>query len=90
MKNEEIAKNVAILILLELTLQLYNRVHICAIMHVAILILLELTLQLKTGQTSNLILKSRNPYFIGINSAINMNKNNYLEGFSSQSLFYWN
>ena len=37
---------------------------------VAILILLELTLQLMILEYIKELLKSRNPYFIGINSAI--------------------
>ena len=38
---------------------------------VAILILLELTLQLKELELKEKSLNGRNPYFIGINSAIN-------------------
>ena len=37
---------------------------------VAILILLELTLQLNTMQDMGALMARRNPYFIGINSAI--------------------
>ena len=33
---------------------------------------------------------SRNPYFIGILSAIILNKDLYTDGLRSQSLFYWN
>ena len=57
---------------------------------VAILILLELTLQLNKREINEIIEKGRNPYFIGINSAIIDDiKLNY-EFNGSQSLFYWN
>ena len=57
---------------------------------VAILILLELTLQ-----SGFLILSScrdarRNPYFIGINSAIEVSFVELVVSPPSQSLFYWN
>ena len=34
--------------------------------------------------------ESRNPYFIGINSAISVEANMFIRGVWSQSLFYWN
>ena len=57
---------------------------------VAILILLELTLQwfFKVGYISRY--NRRNPYFIGINSAIIKEFPLCLYDSLSQSLFYWN
>ena len=57
---------------------------------VAILILLELTLQYNPTEEYLIWGNGRNPYFIGINSAIKSNlyiTNNLIK---SQSLFYWN
>ena len=83
-------KFVAILILLELTLQFDIPNDIDYLKYVAILILLELTLQLFNllADDSNLI--CRNPYFIGINSAILILKIDKHNKTQSQSLFYWN
>ena len=57
---------------------------------VAILILLELTLQFGDILKITVGEECRNPYFIGINSAIasNLSINMFPKG--SQSLFYWN
>ena len=57
---------------------------------VAILILLELTLQSKIDILLELNLLCRNPYFIGINSAIGSGFFNRFGINLSQSLFYWN
>ena len=57
---------------------------------VAILILLELTLQLELLKLNYLEFKSRNPYFIGINSAIHQTTYTINSITPSQSLFYWN
>ena len=65
-----VEETVAILILLELTLQSEEDCEITVDGIVAILILLELTLQCGGTVPSVLLLMSRNPYFIGINSAI--------------------
>ena len=65
--------NVAILILLELTLQYPLNEREKIIKDVAILILLELTLQFLSFIVILLVCNCRNPYFIGINSAIVQN-----------------
>ena len=57
---------------------------------VAILILLESFLQSETYTTQNSCIMSRNPYFIGILSAINMDDELVATSNKSQSLFYWN
>ena len=81
---------VAILILLELTLQcMYPACEFCKEC-VAILILLELTLQYKFWYKLFSRFDSRNPYFIGINSAIENEEFFEIEEIMSQSLFYWN
>ena len=59
-------------------------------MEVAILILLELTLQSTCGYCGEEFIKSRNPYFIGINSAIFNEVGELEDQNESQSLFYWN
>ena len=61
---------VAILILLELTLQSYKCRLFWIRNDVAILILLELTLQCFLKVRTVKFQEGRNPYFIGINSAI--------------------
>ena len=58
--------------------------------NVAILILLELTLQYVQTLTYFFNNSCRNPYFIGINSAICEVTNIEIEEDGSQSLFYWN
>ena len=68
----QILPYVAILILLELTLQLRKKDYLNACGRVAILILLELTLQFKSFSIIFDAIKGRNPYFIGINSAIEL------------------
>ena len=57
---------------------------------VAILILLELTLQFLMSLFVVEIALSRNPYFIGINSAMAFMEVERLRDLESQSLFYWN
>ena len=57
---------------------------------VAILILLELTLQLDTVDELKQAKRGRNPYFIGINSAIELRDVKTWFSTLSQSLFYWN
>ena len=57
---------------------------------VAILILLELTLQSSLTLFNMNSFIGRNPYFIGINSAIKGEKYNLSCLDASQSLFYWN
>ncbi len=83
---------VAILILLELTLQYMEKSTKKVIAYgVAILILLELTLQFiyKELELED-VEKCRNPYFIGINSAIYPALMHTRHLIKSQSLFYWN
>ena len=63
-------EGVAILILLELTLQSDKKLFEVVRNNVAILILLELTLQLNLTDEIKNNDSGRNPYFIGINSAI--------------------
>ena len=58
--------------------------------NVAILILLELTLQLYMCKKFRRYHECRNPYFIGINSAIIKFIRYNSFGDLSQSLFYWN
>ena len=58
--------------------------------NVAILILLELTLQSVPIIVSTTHVLGRNPYFIGINSAIDLKTVEELSKAKSQSLFYWN
>ena len=58
--------------------------------YVAILILLELTLQYGKIKELQSCLYGRNPYFIGINSAIELYDDEILRMELSQSLFYWN
>ena len=65
-------KRVAILILLELTLQYKEAYKVRFPKEVAILILLELTLQFALVVEKKKYIICRNPYFIGINSAISM------------------
>ena len=81
---------VAILILLELTLQYYFHLDIKDKYKVAILILLELTLQFDKNPNDLDEDWCRNPYFIGINSAIYYSYCNKNGLNKSQSLFYWN
>ena len=57
---------------------------------VAILILLELTLQFNKAKKDFLLCSGRNPYFIGINSAIYGGFLKVRTVKLSQSLFYWN
>ena len=57
---------------------------------VAILILLELTLQSKRDFCISSELFGRNPYFIGINSAMFSTLEEIADELESQSLFYWN
>ena len=57
---------------------------------VAILILLELTLQSNQPKLPIKDNLCRNPYFIGINSAISVMKDFSSPDELSQSLFYWN
>ena len=57
---------------------------------VAILILLELTLQLVYSIQIEKLKGSRNPYFIGINSAMTIMEHFKQLEIWSQSLFYWN
>ena len=64
-------EQVAILILLELTLQLLKSIRRSKkTSRVAILILLELTLQFRNFRKKQIEHVRRNPYFIGINSAM--------------------
>ena len=58
--------------------------------NVAILILLELTLQSFEDIADDLQREGRNPYFIGINSAIKRRFQQSKKFYKSQSLFYWN
>ena len=83
-------KEVAILILLESFLQYINIDNVDNDLKVAILILLESFLQFKTKKEFTNTVKCRNPYFIGILSAIlRLFILNLIEN-ESQSLFYWN
>ena len=70
---------VAILILLELTLQWCYDLDAFLVAGVAILILLELTLQYNKKVIKNELQICRNPYFIGINSAIEYNPDLYFK-----------
>ena len=81
---------VAILILLELTLQFGQKIMLMVISICRNPYFIGINSAIYKAILQDLRSESRNPYFIGINSAINRFSKRKIRNHRSQSLFYWN